>query len=117
VWLPAVLGPRLKAIVLDLDNTLYAGVLGEDGPEGLTLTPVHDLLQRKLLTLRDQGLFLAIASRNVEADVDQLFEARPDMPLRPEHLSARSIAFREKATGIREIAPHCGSPPTCALPR
>jgi FkbH-like protein len=103
VWLPAVLGPRLKAIVLDLDNTLYAGVLGEDGPEGLKLTPGHELLQRKLLTLRDEGLFLAIASRNVQTDVDQLFAVRRDMPLRPEHLSARSIAFREKATGLREI--------------
>lgn len=103
VWLPAVLGPRLKALVLDLDNTLYAGVLGEDGAEGLELTPAHEQLQRRLLTLRDQGLFLAVASRNVETDVDRLFEVRRDMPLRPEHLSARSIAFREKATGLREI--------------
>ncbi|HEX7235741.1 MAG TPA: HAD-IIIC family phosphatase, partial [Gammaproteobacteria bacterium] len=103
VWLPAALGPRLKAIVLDLDHTLYAGVLGEDGPEALQLTPAHELLQRKLLALRDEGLFLAIASRNVEADVDRLFEVRRDMPLHAEHLSARSIAFREKATGLREI--------------
>lgn len=103
VWLPAVLRPRLKAIALDLDHTLYAGVLGEDGPEGLQLTPAHELLQRKLLALRDEGLFLAVASRNVEADVDRLFEARRDMPLRPEHLSARSIAFREKAAGLRAI--------------
>jgi FkbH-like protein len=102
-WLPAVLGPRLKAIALDLDNTLYAGVLGEDGPAGLRLSPSHLELQRKLLRLRETGLFLALASRNVQADVDHLFEARTDMPLRPEHFSARSIAFREKATGLREI--------------
>ncbi len=104
VWLPAVLAPRLKAVVVDLDHTLYAGVLGEDGPAGVRLSPAHVELQRKLVALRDEGLFLAVASRNVPADVDALFAARPDLPLRPEHLSARSIAFREKATGIREIA-------------
>jgi FkbH-like protein len=103
VWLPSVLAPRLKAIVLDLDNTLYGGVLGEDGPEGLALTLAHAELQRALVALREEGLFLAIASRNVAADVDRLFEVRQDLPLRPEHLSARSIAFREKATGLREI--------------
>jgi FkbH-like protein len=104
VWLPSALAPRLKAIVLDLDNTLYSGVLGEEGPAGLRLTPAHLDLQRRLVALREQGLFLALASRNVAPDVDALFSARPDMPLRPEHLSARSIAFREKAAGVREIA-------------
>ena len=104
VGLPAALGPRLKAITVDLDNTLYAGVLGEDGPAGVHLAPAHLDLQRQLLRLREQGLFLAVASRNESMDVDRLFAERPDLPLRPEHFSARSIAFREKATGIREIA-------------
>jgi FkbH-like protein len=104
VWLPAALGPRLKAIALDLDHTLYAGVLGEDGPAGVQLSPAHAALQRRLLELREQGLFLAIVSRNEPEDVDRLFAKRPDLPLRPEHFSARSIAFRDKAAGIREIA-------------
>ena len=104
VWLPAALAPRLKAIALDLDNTLYSGVLGEDGPAGLQLTAMHLELQRKLLRLREQGVFLALASRNEKVDVDRLFAERPDMPLRPEHFSATSIAFRAKASGLREIA-------------
>jgi FkbH-like protein len=104
VWLPAALAPRLKAIALDLDNTLYSGVLGEDGPAGLQLTAMHLELQRKLLGLREQGVFLALASRNEKVDVDRLFAERPDMPLRPEHFSAASIAFRAKAAGLREIA-------------
>jgi FkbH-like protein len=103
VSLPAALVPRLKAIVLDLDNTLYAGVLGEDGPARLTLSPAHLELHRRLLRLREEGVFLAIASRNVEADVLRLFAERADMPLRLEHFSARSIAFREKASGVREV--------------
>jgi FkbH-like protein len=104
VWLPAALAPRIKAIVVDLDNTLYAGVLGEDGPGGLRLSPAHVDLQSRLVRLRDEGVFLALASRNVPSDVDALFAARSDMPLRPEHFSACSIAFREKAGGVREIA-------------
>jgi FkbH-like protein len=104
VWLPAALGPRLKAIAVDLDNTLYAGVLGEDGPAGVQLSAAHLELQRKLLCLREQGVFLALASRNEPEDVDRLFAERPDLPLRPEHFSARSIAFRDKAEGIGDIA-------------
>jgi FkbH-like protein len=103
VWLPSVLAPRLKAIALDLDNTLYAGVLGEDGPEGLAITPAHIELQRKLIALREQGVFLALISRNEVEDVDRLFEVRKDLPLRPEHLSARSISWEDKAGGLREI--------------
>ncbi len=104
VWLPAALGHRLKAIVLDLDGTLYDGVLGEDGPEGLRVSPAHLELHRTLLRLRERGVFLALASRNVPEDVERLFLERVDLPLRPEHLSARSIAFREKAAGVRELA-------------
>jgi FkbH-like protein len=104
VHLPAALGPRLKAVVVDLDHTLYAGVLGEDGPAALRLSEAHAVLQRRLVALRAEGIFLAVASRNEPADVERLFAERPDFPLRPEHLSARAIAFRDKAPGIAEIA-------------
>jgi FkbH-like protein len=103
-WLPAAVTPRVKAIVLDLDNTLYNGVLGEDGPAGLQLTPAHEALHRQFLMLRDQGIYLALASRNEASDVDRLFMERPDFLLRSEHFSARSIAFRDKPTGLNEIA-------------
>lgn len=104
VWLPAVLASRLKAIVLDLDNTLYSGVLGEDGPAGVKLSPDHLKLQRNLLRLRDEGVFLALASRNEPSDVERLFAERLDFPVRLEHFSAQSIAFRSKPAGVLEIA-------------
>jgi hypothetical protein len=53
-WVPGALLPRLKALVLDLDNTLYEGVLGEDGPDGVRLTPAHAALQRRAVELREQ---------------------------------------------------------------
>jgi FkbH-like protein len=104
VSLPSTLTPRLKAVVVDLDNTLYGGVVAEDGPEGLDLSPDHVELQHSLLGLRAGGVFLGIASRNEVEDVEQLFAQRTDLPLRLEHFSARSIAFKDKAAGIRVIA-------------
>src|SRR5204863_8283441 len=86
-WAPASLQPRLKAVALDLDHTPYEGVLGEDGLD-VRLTPGHQALQRHLAGLRDQGIFLALVSRNEEADVRRLFESRTDFPLRWEHFSA-----------------------------
>jgi FkbH-like protein len=104
VWLPAALGQRVKAVVLDLDHTLYAGVLGEDGPGGVTISPAHLELHRRLLALRERGVFLALASRNEPDDVDRLFRERPDLLLRPDHFSARAVAFRDKAAGLYDIA-------------
>ena len=57
-YLPALLRPRLKAVVVDLDYTLYRGVLGEDGVDGLELTDGHRQLQSQLKTLSEQGIFV-----------------------------------------------------------
>jgi FkbH-like protein len=103
-WLPSVMAPRLKAVVLDLDNTLYSGVLGEDGVDGVSLTPGHIALQKHVLHLRESGIFVAVCSRNEPEDVTALFAVREDFPLKPEHLSASSVSWGAKADGIREIA-------------
>jgi FkbH-like protein len=104
IWIPPAVRPRLKAIVSDLDNTLYAGVLGEDGHDGVSMTPAHARLQRTLLAFREQGVFLAVVSRNEASDVDRLFEARADFPLRSEHFSARAISWKNKSEGVRDVA-------------
>jgi FkbH-like protein len=103
-WLPALLAPRCKAVVVDLDNTLYDGVLGEDGSESLTLTDGHGELQRQLARLRESGLFLGLLSRNEEADVEALFGARADFPLRSDDFDARSVSWELKSAGLRSIA-------------
>jgi len=103
-WIPAALRPRIKAVALDLDNTLYRGVLGEDGPEGVELTSGHAELHRRLLKLRSEGVFLALVSRNETADVERLFAVRDDFPLRWEHFSARAISWAEKSSGLIEVA-------------
>lgn len=100
-WIPAAVAPRLKAIALDLDDTLYQGVLGEDGPEGIVLTDGHAELQRRLLAARESGLFLALVSQNNLDDVKALFAARPDFALQLEHFSTLAISWGSKGEAIR----------------
>ena len=68
VRLPSALLPRIKAVAVDLDNTLYEGVLGEDGVEGVHISAKHGAIQKELLRLREEGVFLAILSKNDERD-------------------------------------------------
>lgn len=103
-WLPWALNVHRKAVVVDLDNTLYSGVLGEQGAEGVTLSPGHISLQKTLTQLKDQGIFLAIASQNEESDAKALFEQRSDFPLRWTDFSARAIGWQDKSRSLREIA-------------
>jgi FkbH-like protein len=103
-WLPALVAPRVKALAVDLDRTLYDGVLGEDGPQDVVLTPGHRALQQALRDLADDGVLLALVSRNEPDDVDALFAGRSDFPLRPEDFSARAIGWGAKSEGIREAA-------------
>jgi FkbH-like protein len=103
-WLTAVLEPRLKAVVVDLDNTLYRGVIGEDGIHAVLLTEAHAELQRTLLSLRESGVFLGVVSRNEPADVRELFSTRPDFPLSWDDFSAHSIGWQPKSEGIIAVA-------------
>jgi len=103
-YLPAVLAPPRKAIVVDLDNTLYHGVLGEDGPTGLIVTDAHRRLHKALLAWRARGLFLAVVSRNEPGDVAELFDTRHDLDLRPEHVSAWHVSWDAKSEAVARVA-------------
>jgi FkbH-like protein len=100
--------PR-KCLVLDCDNTLWGGVVGEDGLAGIQLGEdfpgvVYREFQKMLLALRGRGVFLAIASKNDEQDVWDIFEKHDGMLLRREHLSAWRINWQSKAENLRSIA-------------
>ena len=103
-WLPAAVHPRLKAIVVDLDHTLYAGVAGEDGIDRLQLEPGHIELQKQLSALQDSGILLAVCSRNHPRTVDRLFRQRRDFPLALEHFSTVVASWSSKVAGLRSIA-------------
>ena len=103
-WIPAAIFPPVKVVALDLDNTLHAGVLGEDGIQGVQLTPAHSALQYFIKSLQQRGIFIALLSRNERVDVEALFAQRDDYPLRWEDFSVTEISWSEKAAAITHIA-------------
>ena len=104
VWLPAVLLAPVKAVVTDLDNTLWTGILTEDGPTGIIVSEGHRQLQRTLLALRDRGVFLALASKNDRLTVEQLFVSRGDLLLSLGDFSSIAIGWLSKAVSVVNIA-------------
>lgn len=103
-WLAASAAPLVKAVVVDLDNTLYQGVLGEDGVQGVVLSPGHARLQQRLAALSADGVFIGIASRNEADDVAQLFAGRADFPLQPARVSAQVVNWQPKSDNLALIA-------------
>lgn len=98
-----------KCLVLDLDNTLWGGVIGEDGMEGIALSvasPGNSFLafQQAILDHYDRGIILAINSRNNEEDAMNVIRNHPNMILKEHHFVARRINWNDKATNIKEIA-------------
>ena len=101
--------PTAKVVVVDLDNTLWGGIVGEDGPQGIVLGETglgaaFVAFQEALLSLRAQGVLLAIASKNNEADVFEVFDSHPAMRLRREHWAASRIGWQAKSTSLKELA-------------
>ncbi len=103
-YIPALLKPLLKAIVVDLDYTLYRGVLGEDGMEHIEISEDYLFLQRQLKLLAEQGFFLCMATKNEEKDVWELLEKREDFLLKKEVWSVICASWEEKADMIQTIA-------------
>ena len=107
--LAALVTPRRKCLVLDLDNTLWGGVLGEDGPGGIQLGHsgiglAYRELQMAVLSLSSRGVLLAAASKNNLDDVLPVLRDHPDMVLRPEHFACLEIHWQDKPESLRRIA-------------
>lgn len=102
--IPALTLPHLKAIVCDLDNTLYSGILGEDGIQALELSPSHKALQEQILFYKKQGYLLALCSKNNEDDVKAMFAKRSDFPLKWEDFDHTAINWNPKSENLLSIA-------------
>lgn len=100
---------RKKCIVLDLDNTLWSGVLGEDGISGIKMSGDYPgnafmYFQEGLIDLSKSGIILTVCSKNNEEDVRELWEKNPFLKLTHEFISAYRINWQNKADNIRELA-------------
>jgi FkbH-like protein len=111
-WLALIrarLGRTRKCLVLDLDNTLWGGVLGELGPLGIVLGPdypgsAYMAFQRTLLEYQRRGILLAMNSRNNLSDVEEVFAMNPHMVLHLEQFSAIAANWNSKAENLLNIA-------------
>lgn len=102
-------GKRKKCLVLDLDNTLWGGVIGEDGIGGITLGPtkegaIYQDFQRIILQLKQQGVLLAVVSKNNREDALKGITQHPDMILREEDFISIKANWDPKPANIAALA-------------
>lgn len=108
--LGAIRGTARKCLVLDLDNTIWGGVIGDDGMEGIVLGQGDGIgeafvdVQRTALALRDRGIVLAICSKNTEEIALQPFRSHPEMLLKEDHIAVFQANWTDKATNLEAIA-------------
>lgn len=107
--LAALKRPSAKCVVVDLDNTLWGGVLGDDGVEGIKISQdypgnVFRDIQMCLKRLLARGILLAIASKNDEKTALHAIDSHPDMVLRAADFAAHFINWDPKPTNLRRIA-------------
>jgi FkbH-like protein len=108
--LAAIRGKARKVLVLDLDNTLWGGVIGDDGLEGIRLGQGSTegeaflAIQRAALEYRARGIVLAVCSKNDDGVARQPFLAHPDMLLKEDHIAVFQANWNDKASNLRAIA-------------
>ena len=94
----------IKLIAVDCDNTLWRGVVGEDGVDELHIDAGNFALQEMLGRQAESGCILVLLSKNDQHDVDRVFQTRRDMVLQREHVLAKGINWRAKSENLIEIA-------------
>ncbi len=108
-FLVPLTGRTCKALVVDLDNTLWGGIIGEDGMAGIKVGAEYpgaafQALQRVLLDLSRKGILLGICSKNNLDDAMEALEKHPGMLVRPKDFAAMRINWGDKSQNLREIA-------------
>ncbi|MGE0267455.1 MAG: HAD-IIIC family phosphatase [Candidatus Omnitrophota bacterium] len=108
-FLRTLKGKNKKCLVLDCDNVLWGGIIGEDGLSGIKLSrnypgsPYYEF-QQAVVNLYHRGVIIALCSKNNEEEVKEVFANHPDMVLKPEHIAVSRVNWQDKASNIRSIA-------------
>ena len=108
-FIRALKGKNKKCLVLDCDNTLWGGIIGEDGINRIRIGATYPgsafrEFQQVILNLYNKGVILAICSKNNEKDVIEVLDKHPDMVLRSKHFAAMRINWKDKAENLKGIA-------------
>jgi FkbH-like protein len=108
--LGALRGKSRRCLILDLDNTVWGGVIGDDGLEGIVIGQgdatgeAYLDVQRAALALRERGVVLAVSSKNDDSIARSAFLEHPDMLLKEDHIAVFQANWNDKATNIAAIA-------------
>lgn len=110
-YIDILFGKTKKCLVLDCDNTLWGGIVGEEGVSGISLGqtfPGNCFIdfQAAVLELYHKGVIIALCSKNNEEDVLEVFEKHPDMLLKTKHIAAHRINWTDKVTNLKSLASH-----------
>ena len=105
--------PRRKVLAVDLDGTLWGGIVGEDGIESLKIGHdfpgnVHLRIQRELVELRERGILLVLISKNNETDARRAFESLPDMLIKWDDFVVRKVDWNHKHENLHAAAKELG---------
>ena len=103
-------GKSKKALIFDCDNTLWNGILGEDGFKNIDMSSksskgiVFNEVQKIAISLNRQGVILGLCSKNNLEDVDEVLKSHPDMIIKDKHLIVKKINWNNKASNLKEIS-------------
>jgi FkbH-like protein len=109
-FIMSVNGKAKKALIFDCDNTLWKGILGEDGYDNIEMSPrtkdglIFAEIQSIALALNKQGILICLCSKNNPEDVDKVIKSHPDMQLRDKHITINKSNWSDKVSNLREIA-------------
>ena len=103
-------GRSKKILIFDCDNTLWKGILGEDGFDEIEMNPntkngnfFHEV-QNIALSLKKNGVLLGLCSKNNSSDVEEVIDLHPDMLIKNDVIAIKKINWKDKATNLKEIA-------------
>ena len=103
-------GKSKKALIFDCDNTLWKGILGEDGFDKIEMSSrtkngsIFSEVQSVALSLNKQGILIGLCSKNNPKDIDEVINSHPDMTLREEYITINKSNWSDKVTNLRQIA-------------
>lgn len=106
----AARGKMKKALILDCDNTLWGGIIGEDGLKGISLDPadrkgkIFQEIHHLILGLKSQGIIIGLCSKNDLAEVDNVLDNHPSMGIGQSDIVIKKVNWKDKASNLKEIA-------------
>jgi len=103
-------GKSKKALIFDCDNTLWKGILGEDGFDNIEMSSrtkdgaIFSEIQAIALAINKQGILIGLCTKNNPEDVDEVIDSHPDMQLRNEHITINKSNWSDKVSNLKAIA-------------